>query len=605
MKGACGFKAGMAKAAIAAMAALALSMPSRSLGASASAEDGSVSTNLEVFLPSTLASTLGLSSGSGGLYHRDAMFGNPYKGTPDILGEVEYVTAGNTDGCSEDYVVDGPPPEAEKRARRIFMVDRGECTFTQKVRIAQSKGASGVIVVNNRCMVHSPYAEKWQAHLATKGELCAAGLEEELPFMAYDNSGHDVTIPAFLVTLYDGQLVKDCLNEAKGTATDTAKVKLDSSVKKDMCAVGSKVIIKMVLDVPTLNEANLDLWLSADDLPDDMHTMAAVASAFGHQIASFTPRYMAYDSKTFGCASKSEECERLCVFGTTRAFCAVVSPQMSRAAHGVEVVEENIRQQCMWKVHEAAKAPQVWWNYVREFQALRCAHDAGDGVSMAACGDQALAKTGDVRTSELAACIASERDSLAITAVSNKMMHEEEIFTKAVVINGVRRDFGLTPTYIAQMLCESFDMAKKPRVCSCVPVNSDEKALRECVDARCFEDPGASFFCSETASCVESSQDCVKHASGVEDVDPGSASSVGVFFIVISVAAVMGGAGFVYHKRSKRQMQEEVRDILSEYMPLEELNSFSAPMRGGANGGGSNGGFNRAPLDANDTVGVI
>ena len=64
----------------------------------------------------------------------------------------------------------------------------------------------------------------------------------------------------------------------------------------------------------------------------------------------------------------------------------------------------------------------------------------------------------------------------------------------------------------------------------------------------------------------------------------------------MSAAIYPAGARPLDDPRVRRQMQEEVRDILSEYVPLEAFNSRD----GGAQGQG----FRRAS-NGDDTVGVI
>ena len=81
----------------------------------------------------------------------------------------------------------------------ILMLDRGGCTFVQKVRNAQRVGAAGVIIADNTC-------------LCSAGDKCTSDpghdCEEREPIMADDGSGSDISIPSFLMFKQDADGVK-------------------------------------------------------------------------------------------------------------------------------------------------------------------------------------------------------------------------------------------------------------------------------------------------------------------------------------------------------------------------------------------------------------
>ena len=81
----------------------------------------------------------------------------------------------------------------------ILMVDRGGCTFVQKVRNAQRSGAAGVIIADNTC-------------LCSAGDSChsdpGTDCETREPIMADDGSGADISIPSFLMFKQDADPIK-------------------------------------------------------------------------------------------------------------------------------------------------------------------------------------------------------------------------------------------------------------------------------------------------------------------------------------------------------------------------------------------------------------
>ena len=66
--------------------------------------------------------------------------------------------------------------------------------------------------------------------------------------------------------------------------------------------------------------------------------------------------------------------------------------------------------------------------------------------------------------------------------------------------------------------------------------------------------------------CVKHFAECVEHV-----VDENGMSSGTVVVIVLVVAGVMGGGFFIYWRRAKDKMRSEVRSILAEYMPMDDM----------------------------------
>ena len=63
----------------------------------------------------------------------------------------------------------------------------------------------------------------------------------------------------------------------------------------------------------------------------------------------------------------------------------------------------------------------------------------------------------------------------------------------------------------------------------------------------------------------------------------GGVSAGWVVVIVLIVVGVMGAAGVVYYKKQQAAMRAEVRNILAEYMPLEEAPAYGPGSEGGSN----------------------
>merc|ERR1719431_1724500 len=79
----------------------------------------------------------------------------------------------------------------DQQTKKIALVERGSCTFVQKVKNCQSAGAKGVVVYNN---VESTF----------------------LPIMADDGTGDSVLIPSILISHWDGLALNSHLQDESG-----------------------------------------------------------------------------------------------------------------------------------------------------------------------------------------------------------------------------------------------------------------------------------------------------------------------------------------------------------------------------------------------------
>jgi hypothetical protein len=127
----------------------------------------------------------GPSSAAGGTYHvTHATFGPPV--TPEgFSGEIVLVDDGSANPTLGCQPLTGFPEGA------IALMDRGECSFVQKVTNAQNAGAVAAIIANDR---------------------------RDTP-IALSGSGPDITIPSGMVSVDNGRRIKDGL-PATGTLLD-------------------------------------------------------------------------------------------------------------------------------------------------------------------------------------------------------------------------------------------------------------------------------------------------------------------------------------------------------------------------------------------------
>merc|ERR1740136_450843 len=221
-----------------------------------------VNSRLEVQIPSSLVKT-------DGYEHREALFGNPpyggsinqplYYADSDLCDATVDTRKGYPKRSKDDSGQMKPWP-----APYILMMDRGGCSFVQKVRNAQHAGAAGVIIADNACLCKD---EECMAN--ELGSIC----ENNEPIMADDGSGGDIDIPAFLIAKHDAD-----------------------NIKKEMTDAGQNVQIEMSWTLPAPDDrVEYELWTTpAEHVSKDFQkTWKNIAKTFEDHIY-FTPREYVY-----------------------------------------------------------------------------------------------------------------------------------------------------------------------------------------------------------------------------------------------------------------------------------------------------------------------
>ncbi|KAL7523856.1 hypothetical protein ACHAWF_001428 [Thalassiosira exigua] len=157
----------------------------------------SVSSRLQVHIPQTLFRPEGYD-------HRESLFGFPPYG-----GSITHrIFCADSELC--DPIVDtrkGFPLRPKDKSGNmepwpspyILMVDRGGCSFVEKVRNAQQSGATGVIIADNLC-----HCSNMDCVSSNEEDVC----ERHPPIMADDGSGGDISIPSFLMFKVDADQIK-------------------------------------------------------------------------------------------------------------------------------------------------------------------------------------------------------------------------------------------------------------------------------------------------------------------------------------------------------------------------------------------------------------
>jgi hypothetical protein len=518
-----------------------------------------------------------------GYEHREALFGMPpYGGS--ITQNVFYANSKLCDAKepqegfpARDYVDGKMKPWPSPY---ILMVDRGDCTFVQKVRDifyvvprcllerqiqssmidydlhayssffscvhivysfiqvrnAQHMGASGVIIADDKCLCTD------SGCMETNPQ---AQCETNEPIMADDGSGGDISIPSFLMYKRDADLVKD-------------EVKQNRPVQ-----------MEMAWSLPNPDDrVEYDLWTLPTDVVSKpfLQKFKKLAMALGDK-AYFTPHMYIHDGVKSHCVGNDGEnfCYTLCT--NNGRYCATdPDNDLERGISGADVVRESLRRICIWSYYGASDGiGEKWWDYVTEFTD-RCSsadyfadndcikdaykHSGIDGDKIERCMTDSGDTTKDVSNGKLEIELATQSQRGVVIVPT--------AYVNTAVIRGA-----LTPTNVFTAICAGYSDGTIPAICN-----------------QCGK-------CGDAVACVEKGY-CPSSSGGSGQGSGGGVSTHTFATSMLMVICIFSALGVWHYKRTREEMRDQVRGILAEYMPLEDQDRMTDgnPMDF-ARGGGS------------------
>jgi len=479
------------RSVLAVVLAIATSLPS-------SIESARVSSKLQVNLPQELSRDK-----VKGYDHREALFGvPPYGGS--IQQQVFH---------ADDDLCKGPSKTERSPGQPfILMVDRGGCTFVQKVRNAQHSGAVAVIIADNTCQ-----CKHQDICTLDAGTQC----EEREPLMADDGSGTDITVPTMLMFKQDA---------------DPIKAKLDE---------GSMVRVEMSWSVPNPDDhVEYDLWSTVtDDKSSTFQMMWLDAMVALGQSAAFTPHYYIYDGIKAQCRDNTgtNMCYTLCT--NEGRYCAIdPDSDLDEGISGGDVVEESLRRLCIWDIYGNNGIGTELFQYVREFAVC----DNTDDFLGPVCRNGAMERA-NVDVKKVNNCMKKSggvEDNEQNGRLQNQVEEVEAfgiIVMPVAYVNGVPIRGTLDFDVIFKAVCAGYKDGTAPEICS------------KCADCK--------------DSYADSEYTCVKN-DYCEVKDTGGVSSITFVRALASVIVFFGLLAFWQHRRSQAQMRNEVKGIMAEYMPI-------------------------------------
>uniref|UniRef100_A0A6M2EKG7 EGF-like calcium-binding domain-containing protein n=1 Tax=Populus davidiana TaxID=266767 RepID=A0A6M2EKG7_9ROSI len=382
-------------------------------------------------------------------------FGIPQYGG-SMAGAVVY-PKDNKKGCKE-FDEFGISFQSKPGALPTFvLVDRGDCFFALKVWNAQKVGASAVLV-----------ADDMEEALITMDTP-----EEDVSSAKYIEN---ITIPSALIEKSFGETLKKALSNG-----DMVNVNLDW---------------REAVPHPD-DRVEYELWTNSNDecgvkcdmlmeFVKDFRGAAQILEKGGY--TQFTPHYITwYCPQAF---TLSRQCKSQCI--NHGRYCAPDPEQdFSSGYDGKDVVVENLRQLCVFKVANETKKPWVWWNYVTDFQ-IRC--PMKEKRYNKECADAVIKSLG-LDAKKIDKCM-GDRDADS----DNPVLKEEQ---NAQVGKGSRGDVTILPTLVVnnrqyrgklekgavlKAICSGFEETTEPAVCL-----SGDVETNECLDNNggCWQDKTA------------------------------------------------------------------------------------------------------------------
>jgi PA domain len=403
------------------------------------------------------------------------------------------------------------------------MVNRGDCTFVQKVRNGQHSGAAGVLIADNTCICGDPDCS------ITNGEIVC---ETQEPIMADDGSGGDISIPSFLLYKRDADKF---IEELK--ANRPLQVEMSWSMPQPDGRVEYELFT-----TPTdpVSKSFLLQWQK-------------VAIALGNR-SYFTPHMFIYDGVRAGCqgANGTSNCYNLCT--NSGRYCGTdPDNDLNAGISGADVVRESLRRICIWNIYGAPDGiGRKYWQYMEQFN-VRC--NTADYFMEIDCIKDVY-KHSDIDGDRVESCMIDSGITTSDT-INNKLEKEIEqqskqgvIIIPSAFVNGAVIRGALNVNNIFSAICSGFADGTAPDVCRC---NGCADVIG-CIDNKLVCKGGSTGGVSYTT--YPSDEDHISYRS----------FTVSILLLVGTLSTI----GFMYYKRSQETVRSHVRDILAEYMPLQD-----------------------------------
>lgn len=343
-----------------------------------------------------------------------ATFGAPFYGER-LMGQLVWTPSlqGHAHCSDEDYEM--PPPIGGRL--QFLLVRRGVCSFVDKVRTAQRKGADAVIIADS-----------------LESELGSGDIRRVI--IADADDAADIDVPSILISREDGNILIDA-------------------------AELGEVVVELAWDVPKGESVLVDLWMSSAS-PQSMRFLSDFAPRRTELSTSvkFVPHYHVFGMDP-GNAS-----ENYCTDASAR-FCTN-DPDGTGRLTGAAVIEEDLRQLCIRDVEKASGAKddssiaggvaEKYWHYVERMAETCPLNGTVEGERFGKRCSVGLMYALGINVAAVETCTQTQREE--------KLMEQRSDVAwgpRALRINGWRYSGATNGANVAKAICAAFET--QPAAC--------------------------------------------------------------------------------------------------------------------------------------------
>ncbi|WJX82329.1 Vacuolar-sorting receptor 1 [Trifolium repens] len=369
-------------------------------------------------------------------------FGVPqYGGT--LIGSVVYPNV-NQKGCRNFTDVNASFQTKPGSFPTFLLVDRGDCYFTLKAWNAQNGGAAAILVADDK-----------------EETLITMDTPEE-GHVANDDYIEKISIPSALISKTLGDRIKEALSNG-----EIVHINLDW---------------REALPHPD-DRVEYELWTNSNDEcgPKCENQINFVKNFKGAAqqlekkgFTQFTPHYI-----TWFCPKEfllSKQCKSQCI--NHGRYCAPDPEQdFNKGYDGKDVVVQNLRQACFFKVANESGRPWQWWDYVTDF-SIRC--PMKEKKYTEECSDQVIKSLG-VDLKKIKDCVGdphADVDNPVLKAEQDAQIGKESrgdvTILPTLVINNRQYRGKLSRPAVLKAICSGFQETTEPSICLTPDMETNE-----------------------------------------------------------------------------------------------------------------------------------
>ena len=480
----------------------------------------------------------------------------------------------------------------------IALIDRGDCYFMEKAYNAQEAGADAVIIIDDR--------DEGLMTMSTPGRTNAFGVLSE-----------ELRIPSSLIQKKLGDQLKAAMKEYGTVVLEMDWRETiphpDSRVEWEMWTTGADACGS---SCERQAQFKVEFAKTARRLEEEGFT-------------KFNPHYLTwrcagdvqlFPNCMYDCINNGRYCSpgfRLLKDEDLDPNEVPLDDNDYLIYRGADIVQENLRQLCVHRVAVGMAQPWLWWDYASLF-AERCTMKGGSFGET--CSRSVMSAVG-IDQGGVDACVGDVEADATNDALEAELGYQQDAedsgrgavrILPTIVINTDQYRGHIDAPAILSALCSGFkETTEPPEFClsNVVQVNEcadgdnggcwsqgglsachDTFRGRQCICPRGYTGDG--FVCEDINECAVSSpceQKCINTPGSyvcscgkglmIDPSDPmgarcvpggGGTSIAFVVSIVIVSALILCVAGYVvYRLHVRRFMNQEVREIMQQYMPLD------------------------------------